>query len=278
MAQRQYSYVVALISSILNIVFLILNAYSVPGEKDYEGKMSIAIVIPARLASTRFPNKPLADIGGKPMIVHVMERAKKAGLGDVYVACCEEEVKEVVEAHGGLAVMTDAELPSGTDRIFQAIEKLGRSYEVVVNVQGDLPSIEPSIIQQAADLLSDEQVDIGTLAAKIEKDEEITNPNVVKIAMAIDEKSERGNALYFSRATIPHGEGDYYHHIGLYAYRWSALKRFISLPESPLEKRERLEQLRALENGMRIDVQIVNTVPLGVDTPEDLENVKKVML
>jgi len=237
--------------------------------------MSTAIVIPARLASTRFPNKPLADIAGKPMIVHVWERAKRANLGEVYVACCESAVEEVVQQHGGQAIMTDPDLPSGTDRIYQAMQELSVDHEVVINVQGDLPSIDPAVIQSAAGLLEDSAVDIGTLAAKITREEEITNPNVVKIAMALDESAKRGRALYFSRSAIPYGEGNYYHHIGLYAYRRSALERFVTLPESSLEKREKLEQLRALEAGMRIDVGVVDAVPLGVDTPEDLEIIKK---
>lgn len=234
-----------------------------------------AIFIPARMASTRLPGKPLADIHGKPMIVHVLERAKESGISDVYVACSEDEVKKAVEAHGGKAIMTDPDLPSGTDRIYQAMKRATADYDIIVNVQGDLPTLDHKIINKAVALLDNKDVDISTLVAVIKTDHEKTNPNVVKAVGAFSEGNSR--ALYFTRATAPYGEGDLYHHIGLYVYRRESLERFVKLPPSPLEKREKLEQLRALENGMRIDVAVVDTVPLGVDTPEDLEFVRKLL-
>lgn len=233
-----------------------------------------AIFIPARMASTRFPNKPLALIHGKPMIIHVLERSLESGVDDVYVACSEQEVADVVKKYNGRPIMTDPDLPSGTDRIFAAMQASGREYENIVNVQGDLPSLDPSLIKISLDILANRDVDMSTLAAVIHDEEEKTNPNVVKAVISFTDDSNVGRALYFTRATAPYGDGDLYHHIGLYAYRADSLKRFVSLPPSPLEKRERLEQLRALENGMRVDVGVVNAVPLGVDTPEDLAKVE----
>lgn len=233
------------------------------------------LLIPARLASTRLPNKPLADIAGKPMIVHVLDRAREADLGPVVVACDDAGVAEIVTAAGGIAVLTRADHPSGSDRIFEAIglfDPDGR-HDVIVNVQGDLPTIEPAPIRAAAALLADEDVAIGTLAAEIRIEAERTNPNVVK-AVGTEIAPGRLRALYFSRATAPWGDGPLFHHIGLYAYRRAALERFVALPPSPLERRERLEQLRALEAGMRIDIAVVDTVPLGVDTPDDLEHAR----
>ncbi len=232
--------------------------------------MKQIIILPARLASTRLPNKPLALIGDAPMIVQVWRRAVAAGIADVVVACDGQEIADVVTKAGGKAVLTDPDLPSGSDRIFQALQKidLDKKYDVVINVQGDMPTLDSRIVVQAAKLLENPSVDIGTLAAKIHDEAEKTDPAVVKIALA------GSRALYFSRATIPHGEGALYHHIGIYAYRRAALETFVSLPPSPLEQREKLEQLRALEAGMRIDVAVVDAVPLGVDTPETLEKAR----
>ncbi|MGQ3355082.1 MAG: 3-deoxy-manno-octulosonate cytidylyltransferase [Phreatobacter sp.] len=233
------------------------------------------VLVPARMSASRLPGKPLADIGGTPMIVHVLRRAEAAALGPVVVATDSAEILAAVEAAGGRAVMTRADHPTGSDRIQEAADLVdpGKRYDRIVNVQGDLPTIEPGIVRAAADLLDDPAVDIGTLAAVITRQEEITNPNVVK-AVGTPLSDTRLRALYFTRATAPTGEGPLYHHIGLYAYRRAALERFVSLPPAPLEKRERLEQLRALENGMRIDVAVVDAVPLGVDTPADLERAR----
>ena len=237
------------------------------------------VVIPARLGSTRLPDKPLADIDGAPMIVHVWRRAMEAGVGPVVVAAAEPEIAAAVEKAGGAAVLTDPGLPSGSDRIHQALEQFDpqRSFDAVVNLQGDLPTIEPGPIHAALDLLSDPAVDIGTLAAEITREGERHDPNVVKAVVPLAPGSRHGRALYFTRATAPTGEGPHYHHIGLYAYRRAALARFVSLPPGILERRERLEQLRALEAGMRIEVALVDTVPLGVDTPADLDRARSLL-
>src|SRR5262245_1488225 len=240
--------------------------------------MSALILIPARMASTRLPGKPLADICGRPMIVHVAERAGESGLGRVVVATDTERVAEAVRANGFEAVMTRADHQSGADRIFEALTALDprRVVEVVINVQGDLPTIDPKIIQAALRPLDQPEVDIATLGVEIRLEAEKANPNVVKI-VGSPVAEHRLRALYFTRATAPWGEGPLYHHIGLYAYRRSALERFVSLPPSPLEQRERLEQLRALEAGMRIDAEIVDSVPLGVDTREDLDRAREIL-
>jgi len=232
----------------------------------------ILILIPARLTATRLPGKPLADIAGEPMIVHVLRRAEEANLGQVVVATDSEVVATAVEKAGGRAVMTRTDHISGSDRIFEALDLVDPKgiARIVVNVQGDLPTLAAADIQASVALLDDAEVDIGTLAAEIVKEHERTNPNVVK-AIGTEVSPRHLRALYFTRATAPTGDGPLYHHIGLYAYRRAALERFVKLPPSPLEKRERLEQLRALEAGMRIDIAIVDSVPLGVDTPEDLE-------
>jgi 3-deoxy-manno-octulosonate cytidylyltransferase (CMP-KDO synthetase) len=235
----------------------------------------VLILIPARLAATRLPGKPLADIAGEPMIVHVLRRAREAGVGPVAVATDSAEVAKIVDKAGGRAVMTRADHASGSDRIFEALGKADpdRAAEIVVNLQGDLPTIAPDDIAAALHPLADPAVDIATLAAEITVAEERTDPNVVKV-VGTPVAPRRLRALYFTRATAPAGEGPLYHHIGLYAYRRAALERFVKLPPSPLERRERLEQLRALEAGMRIDVAIVDSVPLGVDTPRDLERAR----
>jgi len=240
--------------------------------------MSTLILIPARMASTRLPGKPLADIGGKPMIVQVAARAAESGLGRVVVATDTEAVADAVRGHGFDAVMTRIDHASGSDRIFEALQALdpGGNVETVVNVQGDLPTIDPATVQAALRPFDDPAVDIATLGVEITRDEEKTNPNVVKI-VGSPLSHNRLRALYFTRATAPWGEGPLYHHIGLYAYRRLALERFVALKPSPLEMRERLEQLRALEAGMRIDAEIVSTVPLGVDTPEDLERARELL-
>jgi 3-deoxy-manno-octulosonate cytidylyltransferase (CMP-KDO synthetase) len=233
---------------------------------------SVLILIPARMASTRLPGKPLADIAGRPMIVHVLDRARETGLGPVYVATDSPEIAAAVAKAGGQAVMTRADHVSGSDRIFEAMEQIGAAAGIIVNVQGDLPTIAPADIRAALAPLADPAVDIATLAAEIRRGEERTDPNVVKVVgTPIGNSRTRLRALYFTRATAPHGDGPLYHHIGLYAYRRAALEKFVRLPASTLERREKLEQLRALEAGMRIDVAIVDSVPLGVDTADDLE-------
>jgi 3-deoxy-manno-octulosonate cytidylyltransferase (CMP-KDO synthetase) len=231
---------------------------------------NIVILIPARLASTRLPGKPLADIHGAPMIVHVLRRAQEAGIGDAVVATDSEAVAAAVEKAGGRAIMTRGEHLSGSDRIFEALEALDpeRRIDIVVNAQGDLPTIDPADIRAALAPLADPAVDIATLAAAISDSADLTNPNVVK-AYGKQVAPARLHATTFTRADA-RGPGPHYHHIGLYAYRRAALERFVNLPPSANEVREKLEQLRALDAGMRIDVAIVKSVPLGVDTPEDL--------
>jgi 3-deoxy-manno-octulosonate cytidylyltransferase (CMP-KDO synthetase) len=238
----------------------------------------VLILIPARMASKRLPGKPLADIAGEPMIVHVWRRAMESGLGRVWVATDSPAIAKAVEKSGGSAVMTRADQATGTDRIFEALQQLdgSRNVDIIVNMQGDLPTLEPSQLGAAVRALDEPAADIATLAAEIRKDEERANPNVVKV-VGTPIGPSRLRALYFTRATAPAGDGPLYHHIGLYAFRRAALERFVALPPSPLERREKLEQLRALEAGMRIDVAVVDAVPLGVDTPEDLETARAVL-
>ncbi len=230
------------------------------------------VLIPARMASRRLPGKPLADIAGRPMIVHVLERAQAAAIGPVVVACAEREIADAVEAAGGHAVLTRADHASGSDRIFEALQAIDPQsrHDAVVNLQGDLPTLEPALPARALALLADSAVDVGTLAAEIADPAERADPSVVKAVVSSTPGAGQGRALYFTRATAPAGEGPLWHHIGLYAYRREALARFVALPPSPLERRERLEQLRLLEQGMRIEVAFVDTVPLGVDTPAQL--------
>jgi 3-deoxy-manno-octulosonate cytidylyltransferase (CMP-KDO synthetase) len=230
---------------------------------------NVVILIPARFAATRLPGKALADIAGRPMIAHVLDRARAAAVGPVFVATDSQEVAAAVERAGGDAVMTRADHASGSDRIFEALRHVGGDAGIVVNLQGDLPTLDPGDVRAALAPLADAAVDIATIAAEIRAPEERTNPNVVKV-VGTPSGPGRLRALYFTRATAPHGDGPLYHHIGLYAYRRAALERFVRLPPSPLERREKLEQLRALEAGMRIDVALVGSVPLGVDTPADL--------
>jgi 3-deoxy-manno-octulosonate cytidylyltransferase (CMP-KDO synthetase) len=229
------------------------------------------VLIPARMAASRLPGKPMLDIAGLPMIVHVLRRAEAAQIGRVAVATDAPEIAAAVKSHGGEAIMTRSDHPSGSDRIYEALGKLDprREVEIVINLQGDFPTILPDNIRSVLAPLADPAVDIATLAAEIHTEEESTNPNVVKmVGSFVGERRLR--ALYFTRATAPWGEGPRYHHVGLYAYRRAALERFVALMPSPLERQEKLEQLRAMEAGMRIDAMIVDTVPRGVDTPEDL--------
>ena len=240
-------------------------------------KNKVLIIIPARLASTRLPGKPLADIFGKTMIERVYLQAVKADMGEVYVACDGTEIADVINKSGGKAIITDSALPSGTDRIYAALKQVDvqEEFDIVVNLQGDLPAIDPEVIKAAVNALINSDSDIATVASVIKNKSEITNPNVVKIAIAFGDDNKKGQALYFSRSAIPYGSSEYYHHIGIYAYKKSALMKFVSLKPSGLEKIESLEQLRALENNMKITVQIVNSHPLSVDTKEDLEAIKK---
>ncbi|HEY9163295.1 MAG TPA: 3-deoxy-manno-octulosonate cytidylyltransferase [Magnetovibrio sp.] len=237
------------------------------------------VVIPARMASTRLPGKPLADIAGLPMIVQVLKRATEAAIGPVVVACAEAEIKDAVEAHGGQAVLTDPDHPSGSDRIFEALRHVDPTarHDVIVNLQGDLPVIDPAVVQAVLKPMTDPGVDIATLVAEIVDEEEKSNPNVVKAVLGFASGQDVARALYFSRATVPANAGPLYHHIGIYAYRRAALERFVSLTPGVLEMREKLEQLRALENGMRIDAARVDTVPFGVDTPADLERARAIL-
>lgn len=242
------------------------------------GSEHTLVIIPARMASARLPNKPLADIGGEPMVVRVARQAAFAEIGRVAVATDSREIAEAVEAAGFEAVMTRDDHQSGSDRVYEAatiMDPEGRA-QIILNVQGDIPAIEPESIRRAAVPLAASPADLATLAVVITEEAEKTNPNIVKvIGTPIGQGLLR--ALYFTRATAPYGEGPLYHHIGLYAWRRSALQRFVTLKPSTLEKRESLEQLRALENGMRIDVAIVDSVPLGVDTPADLERARQIL-
>ncbi len=236
------------------------------------------IVIPARLQATRLPGKPLKDICGEPMIIHVWKRAMEADCGPVLVATDDHAVADVITNNGGHAIMTSPDHASGSDRIFEAINKFDEAekYKKIINLQGDLPVLDPDLVLNVASLLADEQVDMSTLAVEIIDETEKTNPNVVKM-VGTKMSADRQRALYFTRATAPYGEGPLYHHIGIYGFQRQSLKRFISLPPSKLEIREKLEQLRALEAGMRIDVAIVETHPLGVDTQEDLEKARQIL-
>ena len=243
-------------------------------------RAATVVLIPARLRATRLPDKPLAPIAGEPMIVHVWRRAVEADLGPVVVACAEDAIAEVVRAAGGEAVLTDPDLPSGTDRIFQALGRIDpeRRYGRVVNLQGDLPVLEPGALRRVVEPLDLLGTDMATLACATLDEAERANPNVVKAVVAFTaDDPGLGRALYFTRATAPSGPGPVHHHIGIYAFTRDALERFAGLAPSPLERRERLEQLRALEDGMSIGVRLVETVPFGVDTPEDLERARRIL-
>lgn len=237
--------------------------------------MKPIVLIPARMASTRLPNKPMADISGVPMIVQCYRRAQESNLARVVVACDSAQIAEAIAKEGGEAILTDPDLPSGSDRIYAALAEVDGAgeHDVIVNLQGDMPTLNPSVIASVLEpLISDERCDIATLAAEIHTDEERANPAVVKVVIA-----QSGQALYFSRNLIPSGEGAHYHHIGIYAYRRAALEQFVAMEPSPLEQREKLEQLRALEAGMQMCVSVVDTVPLGVDTPEQLEQARVIL-
>jgi 3-deoxy-manno-octulosonate cytidylyltransferase (CMP-KDO synthetase) len=236
------------------------------------------VLIPARMASSRLPGKPLADIHGEPMIVHVWRRAVESDVGPVVVATDDPLVVEAVRAVRGRAVMTRLDHQSGSDRIFEALGAIDPdgAHDIIVNVQGDLPTIERDAVSACLAPLADRSVDIATLATPITRAEEKDDPNVVK-AIGTEIAPCRLRALYFTRARAPWGDGELLHHIGLYAYRRDALRRFVTAPPSPLERRERLEQLRALEAGMRIDIVIVDVAPLGVDAPEDLERAREML-
>jgi 3-deoxy-manno-octulosonate cytidylyltransferase (CMP-KDO synthetase) len=240
--------------------------------------MNPLVIIPTRLGATRLPRKPLADIGGRPMIAHVVARALEADVGPVAVAADAPEIAEALAGSGVSVILTRADHPSGTDRIFEALERLDpqRRHDVVINLQGDLPTVSPAAVAASLRPLAEPDVAIATIAAEIVRAEERSDPNVVKV---VGSPLGAGllRALYFTRATAPSGEGPLYHHIGLYAYRREALARFVALPPSTLERRERLEQLRALEAGMRVDVALVDEVPLGVDTPDDLERARRLL-
>ena len=246
----------------------------------------LIVTIPARLAATRLPNKPLADIHGRPMIVHVWERVVAAigSVDQVIVAAGDAEIVDVMQSVGGRVVLTDPDLPSGSDRVFRAIQEIekqdGITLEHIINVQGDLPTLATELVKKTADLLQDGS-DMASLVAEIKDPSEIDNPNVVKAIVSWDEAStvqeKVGRGLYFTRAAAPSGDGPYYHHIGIYGYQRDALEKFVNLPPSTLEKREKLEQLRALEDGMTIRLACVDTIPLGVDTQEDLEKACKIL-
>jgi len=236
------------------------------------------IIIPSRMPSTRLPNKPLADINGKPMVVHVYDRAMEAGFAEVLVACDDQRIVDAVEAAGGNAVLTDPAIPSGSDRIHVALQEFDSEgkYDCVINLQGDEPTVNPETLKTAYELLRSSGADISTLGAIMEK-QDWDNPSAVKAIAEIKEGETQGRALYFTRVKAPANEGDYIHHIGLYAYTRDALDRFVSAPQGMLEKREKLEQLRALGMGMHIEIALVDERVMGVDTPEDLERVRKVL-
>lgn len=233
----------------------------------------VLVVIPARMASSRLPDKPLADIAGKPMIVQVLDRAREADLGPVVVAADDARICAVVEAAGGRAVMTSKDHASGSDRVREAVKKADPDCDIILNLQGDVPLIDPASLAAALDPMKDPDVDIGTIMTEIRDEAGRADPSFVK---AVTTPLERGRhrALYFTRAMAPTGEGPLYQHIGVYAWRRSALERFVALPPSPLEIREKLEQLRALEAGMRIDVSLVPATPMDVNTQQDLERVR----
>jgi len=234
--------------------------------------MSSVIIIPSRLDAQRLPIKPLAMIGDKPMIQHVFEQALAADIAPVYVATCSEELASVVRDFGGNAIVTDPKLPSGTDRVYAALKTINQIYDRVINVQGDLPFIDPKTIKAVYNTFLPDS-DITSVCAPITDHREIDTPSVVKPVLSFLSKTQ-AKALYFSRSPVPYGATQYYHHIGVYGYRTRALKEFVSLPPSPLELSEKLEQLRALEAGMVIHMGLVETAPIAIDTQEDLEKAR----
>lgn len=238
--------------------------------------MKPIVVIPARMASTRLPGKPLADIGGVPMIVRVWKKAVEADIGPVVVAAGDKEIQQAVEAAGGRAVMTPANLPSGSDRVWAALNAVDRSFEhdLVVNLQGDLPTFDPVCIRAAIDAMVTTGGEIGTCAAETEDPADADNPDLPKLVATWDVGRTRGRVHYFSRSRIPSGKGPWNLHVGLYVYRREALQRFVGLQPSALEQREKLEQLRAIEAGMFMAAGRVAEMPLSVDTPADLEKAR----
>ena len=230
----------------------------------------LAIIIPARIDSVRLPRKILADIGGLPMVIRVAKQAMIANIGDVLIACCGQEIFDVSQYHGIKAIITDPALKSGTDRVYEAYSRLGQSYEYIINLQGDMPFIEPDIIHSTYDLLQRKTSEITTAAAKITDKSKVNAPSIVKAVI-----TETNRALYFTRAAAPFGSDELYEHIGIYGYKSHILDKFVNLPSSKLEKAESLEQLRALEHGIRIDVAIVDNAPLAIDIPEDLEKARE---
>ena len=239
------------------------------------------ILIPTRLAAARLPRKPLADIAGSPMILHVWRHAVAAEVGPVVVASGDREIADIVEREGGRAVLTDPDLPTGSGRIHAAIAALdpeGR-HDAVINVQGDMPMLDPAAIRVALEALADPETDIATLAAEISDPAALADTSVNKVVAGFADPARPARALYFSKAVVPWGEGPHYEHIGLYAYRRAALERFVTLPRGVLERRERLEQLRALEAGMRSSVSLIDKARLGVqvDTPADLDMARALM-
>ena len=241
--------------------------------------MNPIVIIPARMASTRLPGKPLTDIGGEPMIVRVWRQAMKADVGPVIVAAAEREIADAIEGAGGRAVLTHPDLPSGSDRTFAALELIDTkaTHDVVVNLQGDLPALDPAYVRAVVDVLASTGADIATLAAEIDDAADSDNPAIVKPVVTWDVTGMRGRALYFTRSRAPFGDGPLFHHVGIYAFRREALERFVQLDPSPLERREKLEQLRALEAGMTVAVARVPDVPLSVDTPEDLQRARALL-
>jgi len=241
--------------------------------------VSPIVLIPARLAATRLPGKPLADIAGLPMIVHVLRRALEAAVGPVVVACGDPEIADAVRAAGGIAIATDPGLPSGSDRVWAALQLVdpAGAHDIIINLQGDLPTLPPAYLAAVLTPLADPGIDIATLVAPITTTGEAGASSVVKAVCAFADGAETAPALYFSRAAVPWGAGALWHHIGIYAYRRAALARFVALPPSPLETREKLEQLRALEAGMRMAVARVEHAPFGVDTPEDLARARTLL-
>ena len=237
------------------------------------------VVIPSRLASMRLPDKPLADIHGVPMIVHVWRRAMEADAGPVIVACADFQIIDAVKDAGGDAIYTNPNHASGSDRVFEALHTVDplKKHDCVINLQGDLPTIDPEAVKASLLPLANGDVDIATLVSPIPDEAELDDPNVVKAVLSMADGADCGRALYFSRTAVPSGEGPHFHHIGLYAFRRAALDRFVKLPRGDLEQQESLEQLRALESGMRIDAQRVDTVPLGVDTPADLDRARELL-
>jgi 3-deoxy-manno-octulosonate cytidylyltransferase (CMP-KDO synthetase) len=235
----------------------------------------ILTLIPARMKATRLPNKPLAEIAGKPMICHVWEKAVKADLGPVVVATDSPEIVKAVEGIGGRAVLTAADHPSGSDRIYEALCHIDAKghYQEVINLQGDLPELDPTLLEKLAELLRDPEWDLTTLAAPATEDEVAKSQIVKAVVSFMDQSKHTGRALYFSRAAVPDGPEGFLHHIGLYGWRREALSRFVSLPPSPLELSEKLEQLRALEAGMKIGIAVVDHAPGGIDTADDLAKV-----